>query len=238
MGTAQIQSLKENLKEKLNKSGWDRVLAGFINSEHFDTLMTRLEEENSKEGITPSLKQVFNAFYECPFNDLKVVILAQDPYPKKGVADGLAFSCSNTMYAQPSLKVMFKEISEKVYNENIEDNKDLYHPNLRRWANQGILLLNTALTTTPGKTGKHYDIWKPFSEYLLKQLSEMNTGVIYVFMGGAAKEWARKIPESNYKILCYHPASAVYNGGHWNSNDVFNKVNQILESNNGTKIIW
>lgn len=226
--------MRLQLKKKLSDSGWTRVLRDFIDSDEFYMLLTNLSRENSKTGITPTLKQVFNAFYECPYEDLKVVMIGQDPYPAPGVADGIAFSCSNTMKVQPSLRVMFKEIEDTVYPDGYE-----WNPDLRRWTQQGVLMLNTALTTVPGKIGQHYEIWKPFMEYLLNKLITMNTGIIYVFMGSAAKDWARKIPETNYKLFCYHPASAVYNpGGQWDSNDVFNRINQILESNNGLKITW
>jgi uracil-DNA glycosylase len=161
------------------------------------------------------------------------------PYPKKGVADGIAFSCSHSEdgKVQPSLKAIFKEVQETVYAKSGEDWYS-WDPDLTRWANQGILMLNTALTTEPGKIGVHYDLWKPFTEYLFNKLAEINNGLIYVFMGNAAKGWAKGIPESNYQLFCYHPASACYSGGEWDSNDLFNRVNEILEGNNNKKIVW
>lgn len=227
--------MRENLKKKLASSGWSRILTEFIDSDKFITLMDKLKQKSEKGGITPKIGQVFRAFYECPYKDLKAVITLQDPYPKKDVATGIALCCGNTEIVQPSLKVVFEEIQKTVYAD-----EDWYswEPDLTRWANQGVLMLNTALTTEPGKTGAHYEIWKPFTEYLFNKLAELNTGIIYIFMGSAAKDWAKKIPEANHKLYCYHPASACYNGGDWESNDVFIRANEILESNNGTKIIW
>lgn len=127
---------------------------------------------------------------------------------------------------------MFKEI-EKLYPDGYD-----WNPDLRKYTRQGILMLNTALTTVPGKIGQHYEIWKPFMNYLLKELVSRNTGLVYIFMGSAAKDWSRKIPETNYKLYCYHPASAAYSKEGWDSNEVFERTNEILESTNKTKIVW
>ena len=218
--------------DRLQPSGWDRVLRDFVLSSEFDTLFNALREADTTTGITPNVSQIFRAFYECPYNELKVVILGQDPYPKKGVADGIAFSCGNTKEVQKSLKVMFKEL-EKTVGSRVS-----FDPDLKNWSNQGVLMLNSALTTVPGSIGKHYDMWKPFMKYLLLKLNEMNPGLIYVFMGAVATDWADSISETNYKLYCYHPASAAYSGGEWDSNDMFNRVNQILLSNNGVQIKW
>ena len=228
--------MRSSLKTKLAPSGWDRVLNDFIDSEAFITLMTSLQEEYEKGNATPSIEQVFNVFYECPYNDLKVVIVGQDPYTDEGVADGFAFSCGNDMNIQPELSVMFDEITETVY---ADEKWYACEPSLKRWANQGVLLLNTAFTAEVGKLGAHYDIWKPFVKYLFKKLVEFNTGLVYIYVGDVAKEWAKMIPESNsHKFYCYHPNTACYSGIQWESNDVFARTNEILESNNGLKIIW
>lgn len=232
-----INQKRENLKKKLSESGWDRILADFIDSDSFPTLMDNLKEKADNGGITPPINQVFRAFYECPYNDLRVIIVGQDPYPKAGVADGLAFSSSNTMEVQPSLKVMFKEIQDSVYAPQAEDWYS-WDPDLKRWARQGVLLLNTAFTTEPGKIGAHYEIWKPFTEYLFNKIAEHDAGLIFIFMGNAAKDWSKLIPETHYKLFCYHPASACYSGGIWESNDVFNRVNELIDGSNGYKISW
>jgi len=230
-----IQKIREQLKIKLAKSGWDRVLNEFIDSSDFEVLMKEIGELNKENKITPSTKQIFRTFYECPYNELKVVILGQDPYSEEGVADGLAFSCGNTKKPTSVLNVIFEEIKNTYYKDECWY---AWEPDLTRWANQGVLLLNASLTTEIDKINMHGPMWKPFTEYLFKKLVELNHNMIYIFVGAVAKEWAKKIPESNQKMYCYHPESALYNDGIWESNDVFLRTNEILESINGTKIIW
>ena len=133
-------------------------------------VLYKLREDGKR--FTPPLKQVFRAFEECPYDDLKVIFIGQDPYPQLGVADGISFSCGNTNKVQPSLRYIFEEIERTVYQEfpSYQD------PDLTRWSKQGILMLNTALTVEVGKIGSHYDIWKPFTAYLLDWLNNYNTG--------------------------------------------------------------
>lgn len=224
-------------KEKfLNKLGdWNILFKDFVNSPYFESLLNKLiEQTKSEEGLTPKIPQIFRAFYESPLKNLKIVIIGQDPYPQKNVADGIAFSSSNTNTIPPSLKIIFDEIQKTVYN-NDEYTRD---PNLERWSKQGILLLNTALTTIPGKIGEHYNLWSPFTKHILNELNKNYTDLIYVFMGGAAKNWANLISEENYKLYCYHPASAAYHGEGWESNDIFNRINDILKSQNKELITW
>lgn len=234
----EITKMRENLKAKLAASGWDRVLSDFIDSDEFYMLMTNLKRADETTGITPDISEVFRVFYECPYKDLYIVTVCQDPYPDEGVADGLAFSDSHSGVVQPSLKVIFEEIQESVYASKGHGDWYSWNPDLTRWAKQGILLLNTAMTTEPGKIGVHCDIWKPFIDYLFTKLANMNSGLIYIFIGNGAKDWAKKTPESNHKFYCYHPSAAYHSGVPWESNDVFVRANEILEGNNGTKIIW
>ena len=159
----------------------------------------------------------------------------RQPYPQIGIADGIAFSCSNVKGMQASLRYILKEVDRTVYNNQIvSENQDL-----TRWANQGILLLNTALTTEIGKIGVHYDIWKPFTAYLLDWLNNYNSGLVYVYMGKKAEEWSDLTNDNNYKFVVSHPASAGYGKlQSWDSKDVFNQVSKIVEANNNYKIIW
>jgi uracil-DNA glycosylase len=111
-------------------------------------------------------------------------------------------------------------------------------PDLTRWSKQGILMLNTALTVEVGKIGSHYDIWKPFTAYMLDYLNNHNKELIYVYMGKKAEEWSVLTGDNNYKFSVKHPASAAYNGSKWDSNDIFNKISKLVEENNGQKITW
>lgn len=230
-----LEEIKQKMFDKLDPSGWGRVFKSFIFSSEFDDILNKLWTLSQEDKrFTPPLKQVFRAFEECPYDSLKVVIVGQDPYPQLGVADGVSFSCSNTGRLQPSLKYILGEVNRTVYNGH-EVSTDV---DLTRWANQGVLMLNTALTTEVGKIGSHYDIWKPFTAYLLDWLSNYNTGVIYVYMGKKAEEWSVLTGDNNYKFYVKHPASAAYSGGKWDCMDVFNKISSIVETNSGTTITW
>ena len=235
--TINLEEIKFKLVEKLKPSGWAVKLRGFILSSDFDKILEtlyKLREDNKR--FTPPLKQVFRAFEECSVDNLKVVIIGQDPYPQFGVADGLAFSCSNTMKPQPSLKNVFEAVESTVYQEfpTYQD------PNLVRWANQGVLLLNTALTCEIDKVGSHHSIWKDFIMYLLDMLNLTNTGLIFILLGKHAQELEAVIGSNHYILKASHPASAAYTKTVWNCNDVFNGSNVIIEQNNGAdfKINW
>jgi len=217
-----LEEIKQKMFEKLEPSGWARIFKSFIFSSDFDKILNELWEQSKiDKRFTPPLKQVFRAFEECPYDKLQVVIIGQDPYPTFGVADGISFSCSNTGQLQPSLKFILDEVNRTVYKG---------HPgsldvDLKRWANQGVLMLNTALTTQVGKIGAHYDIWKSFTAYLLDWLNNYNPGLVYVYMGKKAEEWSSLTHDDhNIKFMVKHPASAAYNGSKWDSDDLFVKI--------------
>lgn len=230
-----IEQIKQKMFDKLEPNGWGKVFKSFIFSSEFEKILTKLWDlSNENSRFAPTLKQVFRAFEECPYDKLQVVIIGQDPYPQLGVADGISFSCSNTNKLQPSLKFILQEVDRTVYNNNVIS-EDL---DLKRWSNQGILMLNTALTVEIGKIGSHYDIWKPFTAYLFDYLNNNNSGLIYVYMGKKAEEWSEVTNDNNYKFNVKHPASAAYNGSKWDSNDIFNKISKLVKENNGNNIIW
>ena len=231
----ELEEIKQKMFNKLEPSGWDRVLKSFIFSSDFDDIITRLYTL-SQEGkrFTPPLKQVFRAFEECPYDKLQVVFIGQDPYPQLGVADGVSFSCSNTGKAQPSIRFILEEVNRTVYNgHTVSEDVDL-----SRWSNQGILMLNTALTVEVDKIGSHYDIWRKFTAYLLDWLSSYNPGLIYVYMGKKAEEWSELTTNTEYKFMVKHPASAAYNGSKWDSDNVFNKISSIVTNTTGNIITW
>jgi len=234
--TLNIEEIKEKVLTKLEPSGWSRILRSFINSKEFEDILKALvKQAQDGKRFTPTLKNLFRAFEECPYDQLKVVIIGQDPYPQLGVADGIAFSCSLTMEAQPSLEYMLKSVNDTVHGGfSISSN-----PDLKRWSNQGVLMLNTALTTNIGKVGQHYIIWKPFIAYVLDWLSWNCPGLVYIYMGKKAEEWADCVNDNNYKFFCSHPASAAYNKEEkWDCNDVFNKTSEVLKKNYNFEIEW
>ena len=232
-----INNLRDNINNKLSDSNWERVLSPYINGLNFDHIMnTLVDNVNNGRRFTPKFKDVFNAFIECPYDDLKVVIVGQDPYPQLGVADGIAFSCSNKGKAEKSLQFILKQ----TIGDFTETGRVIYTPeecDLRRWSNQGVLMINTAFTCEINKIGSHYSIWKSFTEYVFDNINRHNPKTIFILMGKKAEAWQTLLP--NCKILkCSHPASAAYRGGEWDSNDVFNKVNLELEKQGKTCIDW
>ena len=228
--TVNLEEIKEKLIEKLRPNGWADKLKGFIHSSDFDDLIQKLidAKENGKR-FTPPLKYVFRAFEKCPYNNVRVVIIGQDPYPQLGVADGLAFSCSLTETEQPSLKYIFNAIENTVF----PDDPRVQDPDLKRWAEQGVLLLNSALTTEVGKPATQYDIWNPFLVYLLDILNYEQGSIIFILMGKKAHEFEDLLSPHHHIFKIAHPASAAYAGQVWDCQDVFNKANQVITEMNG-----
>lgn len=234
--TVDLLQIKEKLIKQLKPSGWAVKLRTFINSSDFEKILEtlwNLKQEGNR--FTPPLKQAFRAFEQCPYENLKIVLIGQDPYPQLGVADGIAFSCGNTDKLQPSLRNVFEALEATVF-----DQPTIQHPDLTRWSNQGVLLLNTALTCQVDKPGSHYEIWNPFIMYLLDILCFTNAGLVFILLGKKAQELENYITPNHYILKASHPASAAYSKTIWDCNDVFNKANQLLEKNNGPsyKINW
>jgi uracil-DNA glycosylase len=224
-----LNILKEKLKLDVKKGNWDDILLPFINSKAYDDVTTSLVSlVEGGQRFTPQFKDIFNAFKECDYNNLKVVIVGQDPYPQLDVADGIAFSCSKKDKTEKSLQYIFKAL----YGEY-----EGYNNDLRRWANQGVLLINTALTVEVNKIGSHYWNWKPFTEYLFTEINRNNKDIVFILMGKKAESWQLLLP-NQIVLKCSHPASAAYRGGVWDSNDVFSKANDELKKQDKTLISW
>jgi uracil-DNA glycosylase len=231
-----LEDIKQKLYDKLEPSGWALKLRGFIFSSDFDNIITQLARLSTDgKRFTPPLSQMFRAFEQCPVDELKVIIVGQDPYPQFGIADGIAFSCSNTNELQTSLSYILDEINRTVY----KGHPGSLNLDLARWSNQGVLMLNSALTTTVGKIGQHYTLWQPFLAYLFDHLTWNTNGLVYIYMGKQAQGWADAVNDNNYKFMVSHPASAAYAGDKaWDSKNVFNETNTVLQKMYNTKIIW
>lgn len=227
------------LIEQFGESWYNR-LKHYLHSEEFSKLGAYIAEQRKTKSIVPTNKaDTFKAFRATPFDKAKIVILGQDVYSTKRVADGLAFSCSYNdslprKGIQPSLVQIFEAVEKNVY-------KGLYldkNPNLERWAQQGIFLFNAALTTEEGKPGEHLHLWAGFTKEVLKALSEYNTGIIYCLWGSKAQQYEKYInPKFNYILKAKHPSSANYNNCIWECNH-FVEANKILKANNNEEIIW
>lgn len=231
-----LEEIKQKMFEKLVPSGWDMFFKSYIFSSQFTDILNKLYElSNSDKRFTPPLKDLFRAFEECPYDKLQVVIVGQDPYPHLDQADGISFSCSKTGKLQPSLRYIFDEINRTIYGGN----KVCTDVDLKRWSNQGILMLNTALTTEVGKIGQHYDIWNDFTAHLFDYLDHNKQEIIYIYMGKKAQGWADLVSDDNHKIFVSHPASAAYTRQkEWNSDNAFLKVQQLVAQKTGNIINW
>ena len=187
--------------------------------------------------LCPSIKNVFKAFKLCSYNECKVIFIGQDPFPQKGVAQGILFgNSSNTPEDKlsPSLKV----VKESVINFDIPHNLIIFDPTLESWAKQGILMLNSALTTEVGKVGIHTLKWRPFIGSFLKNMSEKNTGIIYVFFGSQAKSLNTYINNNNnYKLFIEHPAYYARLNKRMPS-DIWYTVKKLVYNIYGTSIEW
>lgn len=217
---------------------WYNRLNHYLETKEFQQLGNQIALERKTKAIYPASENVFKALKTTPFNEVKIIILAQDPYYTAGCADGLAFSCSYAKELgkrmQPSLVQIYQAIEKSCY-KGLMLHKE---PNLECWAKQGVLLLNTALTVEDGKPESHLAMWKPFTIEVLKALSEYNTGVIYCLWGAKAQQYEKYInPKFNYILKAKHPSSSSYSKNVWDC-DHFVQINEILRKNNNTEIIW
>jgi len=233
MSKINLKDIQQKLYENLKPSGWADRLKGFLLGDDFNSILEDLlQQSQGGKRFTPVLKQMFRAFEECPFDDLHTIIIGQSPHPKAGEADGILLSSTNTGVINASLQKAFGELERTV------DPNYVQNPDLKRWSKQGVLMLNTALTTEAGKTDAHLELWKPFMVYLFDVLASSDTGRVYVFMGTKAKDWNHYVPTSNFKFFVTHPASATYNDGQWDSGDLFNSINKVLKEHRNIEIIW
>lgn len=188
-----------------------------------------LQQLKDLDNIAPYPKHIFDAFKLCNYNNLKCIILGMDPYPQKGIATGLAFANQNKSEISPSLKV----IQSSLYL-NLDGRLDV---TLENWAEQGVLLLNSALTVELNKPGSHAMIWRNFIISVLKNLSDYSPGLPYILFGNTAKTFLPYINKNNKVILERHP-SYYARCNSLLEKDVFTEVNEHLYKTNGEKIEW
>lgn len=165
-----------------------------------------IKQAYSKGPVYPNIKDIYRAFKLCDYDNLNVVIIGQDPYPQKDVATGLCFAnkpgTTDKMMSPSLIKIKDSLLMSKNYPESV-----VFDPTLESWAKQGILLLNSALTVQTNRPGSHSLEWRPFISKLLKNLSEWQTGIVYVLFGTEAQSFLPYInARSNHIIKCNHPA--------------------------------
>ena len=229
-----LNEVKLKLYEKLKASGWGDKLKTFIMGDEFDKILSHLLKE-AQEGrrFTPQIKDIFKAFEKCPYKDLRILFIGDEPSNNIDYSDGLSFSFSKFKISMP-LEVMFKTIEKTVYGgSGYSWDKDL-----TRWAEQGVLLLNSSLTARIGVLNNHGNIWLPFMSFLLDTLKYYNPGLIYVLIGKNAKSLKDFISEDDKIIELYYPSAYDHKYDAWNHNDVFNDISQYLLKNHNEKIIW
>lgn len=190
----------------------------------------------NKETLCPNIKDVFKAFKLCPYNKCRVVFIGQDPYPQRGVAQGVLFGNSSDTpenKLSPSLQI----IKESVINFEIPHNFITFDPTLESWAKQGILMINSALTTEVGKIGVHMMKWRPFMIAFLKQMSMINPGIIYVLFGSQAQILEPYINKNNYVLKIEHPAYFARINKKMPYH-IWKDINKILYDLYGERIEW
>lgn len=232
--------MEQDFLRKSIDPGWYEKLKPFVDSGQLGEIFKKLRETRGNKTIWPVVNQCFNAFKYCKWDELKVVIIGQDPYHTPNVAMGLAFSSglsknANVIdYIPPSLVNIFKEIENDVY-----DGLKVYqNPDLTRWAEQGVFLFNTALTVLEDQPGSHIEIWKPFTEYVMQVLQEKQN-VVYCLWGNYAKGFLKQINKEQNKVLVSgHPSPMSANKGYWFGNKHFSETNTFLKNNNLHEIIW
>ena len=191
-----------------------------------------LNEISNDKKISPNLNNIFKAFEYCSFSSTKVVIFGQDPYFQKDVANGLAFSVEPNKPLPASLKNIYKEIESDV---GALSNNDGY---LKSWADQGVLLLNSALTVEVGKPGSHSKIgWQDFIFEIVKIINKKQN-VVFILWGNDAKKYIKYIDkEINLILSSSHPSPLSSYRGFFGCKH-FSKCNEYLESKNISKINW
>ncbi|MCK9311376.1 MAG: uracil-DNA glycosylase [Bacteroidales bacterium] len=217
---------------KIEKS-WKNRLEKEFEKDYFCKLTQYIRSEYQHQTIYPEGRLIFNAFDHCSFDQVKVVILGQDPYHEPGQAHGLCFSVKDGVAYPPSLLNIFKEIRS---DEGFEPYKS---GNLDRWANQGVLLLNATLTVKAHLAGSHQNKgWETFTDAVVHELAENRSGLVFILWGAYAQKKGAFIDESKHLVLkSVHPSPLSAHRGFF-GNKHFSKANEYLMAQGLTPIDW
>lgn len=212
---------------------WKAILAEEFEKPYFATLTDFVRAEYASGEIFPMGKNIFRAFDKCPFDELKVVIIGQDPYHGVGQANGLCFSVNDGVPFPPSLQNIFKEV-----------NSDTGAPipvsgNLDRWAEQGVLLLNSVLTVRAHQAASHAGRgWEQFTDAVVRAIAERKSGVVYMLWGSyAQRKGAIADPAKNLILKSVHPSPLSSYRGFFGCRH-FSQANHYLRSIGKSEIIW
>lgn len=217
------------------EASWKEKLNAEFNQPYFMDLVHFLRNEK-KEGkeIYPAGNKIFEAFRLTPFDEVKAVIIGQDPYHGPGQAHGLCFSVPDGIQKPPSLQNIFTEL-----------NKDTGFPiprsgSLAGWAKQGVLLLNATLTVERGKAGSHQSKgWEKFTDAVINHLNAQKANIAFLLWGSYARSKGRMIDRNKHLVLeSGHPSPLSANRGHWFNHSHFSKTNEYLASHSIRTINW
>jgi len=221
------------LKVNIEKS-WLKILNNEFSQEYFHNLSHFVKKQYSTKKCYPIGKLIFSAFDNCSLNNLKVVIIGQDPYHGPFQANGLCFSVDSKVVNPPSLNNIFKEISTDLESVTRTDG------DLIDWSNQGVMLLNSVLTVESGLPGSHANRgWEIFTDNVIRKISDKKENIVFMLWGGYAKKKESLIRNNNHLILkSGHPSPLSANKGYWFGNKHFSKCNDYLIKNNLSSIKW
>lgn len=211
---------------------WTEILSPIKNSAYFENLWAKVKKEYASTQCFPPKNQIFRAIELTSFDEVKVVIIGQDPYHGDNQANGLCFSVSDKVKAPPSLQNIFKELKDDL-------NIDKTTNELDDWAKQGVLLLNATLTVRAHSPNSHKDLgWEKFTDFIIKEISDKKQNVVFVLWGAFAQKKEVLIDSSKHFILkSAHPSPfSVYRGFY--GSKPFSKINEYLESKALKPISW
>ena len=214
-------------------NNWDQFLKEEYKKDYFKNLMDFVKEEYKNKTIYPKQNEVFNAFRYTDFDNVKVVILGQDPYHGPNQAEGLSFSVSNEVLKPPSLKNIFKELENDLGIPFPE------HNSLKPWAKQGVLLLNAVLTVEEHKPTSHKDKgWETFTDDVIQIINQKKEPVVFILWGAYARNKRCLITNPNHLVIeSAHPSPFSARNGFFGSKP-FSKTNEFLKKNGIKEIDW
>ena len=221
-------------KQVLIEESWSKVLQDEFQKEYFKEIQEFLRKDKMENEVFPPEPEIFAAFNHVPFNDVKVVIIGQDPYHGVNQANGLCFSVNPGIAHPPSLINIFKEL---------ESDLDIPYPksgDLSKWAKQGVLLLNATLTVRKSEANSHEKIgWQTFTDEVIEKLSKEREGIVFLLWGGFAKKKGKKIDRTKHHVLeTGHPSPLSANRGYWFGNKHFSTANELLKDKRLAPINW
>tara|TARA_B100000963_G_scaffold341731_1_gene341781 strand:+ start:199 stop:864 length:666 start_codon:yes stop_codon:yes gene_type:complete len=216
------------------EESWKKILQSEFKKDYFIKLTEFVKNEYKINQCFPQGKDIFAAFDFCPFNDVKVVIIGQDPYHGISQANGLCFSVNDGTPHPPSLNNIFRELLSDI-NKPVPISGDLSF-----WAKQGVLLLNATLTVRAHEAGSHQNQgWEQFTDAVIQLISDQKEQIVFLLWGGFAKRKGNQIDKLKHHILTSgHPSPLSANRGYWFGNKHFSQTNEYLKNIGKSVIEW